>query len=288
MFIEVTSRAREVRSLYMVALLLILQLVLLSLQIEDQSGTLLLKRWALTAQAPFLNLSSTFVKGGQDVWRNYVWMRGARAENERLRETVQQLLLLNSAYEQVRQENIRLRRLLALKETVTFETIGARVVARTPSYLAKVIYIDRGAADGVFPNAPVLSGNEIVGRVVMVSRYDSQVQLITNTDASIGAMTERTRSQGVLRGSGDLLMDLTYIANTEQVNVGDVILSSGLDGIYPKGLPIGKVVESIKGTNIYRSIKVRPSADLGRLEEVSILLSNLKPEKEGNNDIGSN
>ncbi len=288
MFIEVTSRAREVRSLYMVALLLILQLVLLSLQIEDQSGTLLLKRWALTAQAPFLNLSSTFVKGGQDVWRNYVWMRGARAENEKLRETVQQLSLLNSAYEQVRQENIRLRRLLALKETVTFETIGARVVARTPSYLAKVIYIDRGAADGVFLNAPVLSGNEIVGRVVMVSRYDSQVQLITNTDASIGAMTERTRSQGVLRGSGDLLMDLTYIANTEQVNVGDVILSSGLDGIYPKGLPIGKVVESIKGTNIYRSIKVRPSADLGRLEEVSILLSNLKPEKEGNNDIGSN
>ncbi len=259
--------------------LLILQLALLSLQIEGPSGTLLFKTWTLAAQAPVIAVASGITGGFNHVWRGYIWMVGARAENEQLKQAVRQLSLVHSAYEQMKQENIRLRRLVSLNDTVAFQTVGARVVARTPGFLSNVIYINRGSADGVRVDAPVFSGDGIVGRAVIVASHQSQVQLITNPDASVGVMLERTRTPGVLRGSGDLLLDLNYVSNTEQIAVGDMVLSSGLDGIFPKGLVIGKVVDSRKGKGVFRAIKVEPIMDLVRIEEVSVLLSEPKPEK---------
>ena len=152
------------------------------------------------------------------------------------------------------------------------------MVARTPSFLSNVIYIDRGSKDGVPVDAAALSGDGIVGRTVLLSRHQSQVQLITNPDASVGVMLERTRVPGVLRGSGDFLLDLNYVGNSEQVESGDVVLSSGLDGIFPKGLAIGKVVSSCKGKGVFRSIKVQPFVDFMRIEEISILL---EPKPQG-------
>jgi rod shape-determining protein MreC len=259
--------------------LLVLQLVLLSLQIESPSGSLLFKTWVLAAQAPVIALTSRVTGGIRDIWRNYIWMIGARAENERLRETVRRLSMLNSAYKQVKQENLRLHRLLSLSENIAFEVVGARVVARAPGFLSNVVYIDRGLEDGVQIDMPMLSGDRIAGRTIVVSRHQSQVQLISNPDASMGAMLEQTRTPGVLRGSGDLLMELDYVGNTEQVNVGDVVLSSGLDGIFPKGLVIGKVVDSRRGNGVFRSIKVEPGADLIRLEELTVLVGGFRPER---------
>jgi rod shape-determining protein MreC len=154
-------------------------------------------------------------------------------------------------------------------------------VARTPSFLSNVIYIDRGSKDGVRNDKPVISGDGIVGRTVLVSRYQSQVQLITNPDASVGVILERTRTPGVLKGSGDFLLDLNYIGNSEQVENGDVVVTSGLDGIFPKGLAIGKVVDVRKGKGVFRSIRVQPYIDFMRVEEVSVILSDMMPEKVG-------
>lgn len=276
---DLSSKANRERAVLVMIPLLVLNLALLSLQIEGPSGTLLFKTWALAAQTPVIIVSSGITSGIRHVWRSYIWMIGARAENEQLQQTVSGLSLLNHAYEQTRQENLRLRRLVSLSENMAFQTVGARVVARTPSYLSNVIYINRGSQDGVPVDAPVLSGDGIIGRTVLVSKHQSQVQLITNPDASMGVLLERTRTPGVLKGSGDLLLDLNYISNTEQVAVGDVLLSSGYDGIFPKGLVIGKVVDSRKGKGVFRSIKVEPVMDLIRLEEVSVLLGERKPEK---------
>ncbi len=229
-------------------------------------------------QAPVIAVSSGITHGIRRVLTSYLWIVGARAENERLQETVRKLSLLNSSYEQARQENVRLHRLLSIDESIPYNTIGARVVARTPSFLSNVIYVDRGSRDGVQVDAPVLSGEGIVGRTVLLSKHQSQVQLITNPDASIGVMLERTRVPGVLRGSGDFLLDLNYVGNSEQVDKGDVVLTSGLDGVFPKGFAIGKVVESYKGKGVFRSIKVQPFVDFMRIEEISILLAP-KPER---------
>jgi rod shape-determining protein MreC len=269
---ELSSKAHKERAVLVTIPLLILQLALLSLQIEGPSGTLWFKTWALNVQAPVIAASSAITRGFRHVWTSYVWMVGARVENEKLREDVRRLSFQNSSYEQVRQENDRLRRLLSINASTAFNTLGARVVARTPSFLSNVIYINRGSKDGVRLDAPVLSGDGIVGRTVLVSRYQSQVQLITNPDASVGAMLERARTPGVLRGSGDYLLDLDYIGNSEQVNNGDVVYSSGLDGIFPKGLAIGKVVDSRKGKGVFRFIKVQPFMDFMRIEEVSVIL----------------
>lgn len=276
---DLTSKANRERVVFVMISLLVLQLVLLSLQIESPSGSLLFKTWVLAAQAPVIALTSRVTGGIRNTWRNYIWTVGARAENERLHEAVRQLWMLNNAYEQVKEENLRLHRLLSLSESIPFETVGARVVARAPGFLSNVVYVDRGLEDGVQIDMPVLSGDRIAGRTIVVSRHQSQVQLISNPDASMGAMLEQTRTPGVLRGSGDLLMELDYVGNTEQVNVGDVVLSSGLDGIFPKGLVIGKVADSRRGNGVFRAIKVEPGADLIRLEELTILVGGFKPER---------
>lgn len=268
---DLASRTNRERALLVTIPLLILQLIILSLQIEGPSGALLFKTWVLAAQAPAVALSSSITGGIRDLWKGYIWMVGARAENEKLREAVNRLLLANSAYEQIREENDRLRRLVSMTESLPSESVGARVIARTPGFLANVIYINRGSKDGLLVNEPVISGDGVVGRTVLVSARQSQVQLITNPDASVGVILESSRTPGVLKGTGDLLLDLNYINNSVPAAVGEIVLSSGLDGIFPKGLVIGKVVDSQKGKGVFRSITVEPAVDLVRLEEVSVL-----------------
>ncbi len=268
---DLSSRTNKERAVLVTAALLVLQLIILSLQVEGPSGTILFKTWALAAQAPVVAISSSIAGGIRHIWKGYIWMVGARAENQRLQEAVRRLLLSNGTYEQIRKENERLRRLVSLTESLPYESLSARVIARTPSFLSNVIYIGRGSKDGVRANEPVISGDGVVGRTVLVSARQSQVQLITNPDASVGAILESSRTPGVLRGTGDFLLDLNYIAHTVPVSVGDIVLSSGLDGIFPKGLVIGKVVDSQKGKGVFRSIKVEPAVDLIRLEEVAVL-----------------
>ncbi|NLV32261.1 MAG: rod shape-determining protein MreC [Acidobacteria bacterium] len=269
---ELPSRVNGQRSAAVLIPLLVLQLALLSLQIKTPSGTLLFKSWTMAAQAPVLSLFARITGGVGDFWRGYFWLVGARAENEALREAVQRLSLLNGAYEQSRLENERLRRLLTLSDSIERRALGARVTARAPSFLANLVYIDRGKRHGVRVDAPVISGEGIVGRVLLVSADQAQVQLITNPGAAIGVMLENSRTPGVLAGTGDPLLELKYIGDTDPVAVGEVVLSSGLDGILPKGMTIGRVVEVEKGKGVFQAIRVKPLVDLIHLEEVAVLL----------------
>jgi len=269
--IEFAPKMKEGRLIYVLIPLLFLHLGLISIQIEDPAGTILLKKAVFLASAPFFSLSSGMTRGGQYLWSNYVWLHNARQENAQLKETVQQLSLREKALVEAREENARLRRLLDLAPVLPARGVAAHVVGRAPNYLANLLYVDRGSSSGILVDSPVLAGDGIVGRVILTSLHNSQVQLITNPDASIGAMIDKSRSPGVLKGSGDPLLALNYIGNTEQVEPGDIIVSSGLDGIYPKGLPVGRVVESYKGKSVFRVIQVAPVADLLRIEEVLIL-----------------
>ena len=271
-----TPHVKRERVAWVLTSLLILHLVLLSLQIKDSSGTILLKTWSLRIQSPVIYVSDAALGGIKQIWHDYVWLVGARDENRQLKETVSRLSILNRSYEEARQENERLRSLVAMSESMNedagFRMIGARVSARTPEFLANILYVDRGSKHGVSINAPVFSGDGIVGRVVLVTERYSQVQLVTNPDAAIGAMLDESRTPGVLTGTGDALLTMNYINNTLPVKTGEVVFSSGLDGIFPKGIVIGTVVVSERGKDIFREIKVKPVTDLVRLEEVAILL----------------
>jgi rod shape-determining protein MreC len=262
--------------------LLLLQLALLSIQIENLSGTTLLKSWVLKAQAPVITVCSATTHSIRNVWYGYIWLVGARAENEQLRRHANQLSLLNRTYEQALQENDRLRQLISMGDRQSFRTIGARVTARAPNFLANNIYIDKGSIDGVFIDSPVFSGTGIIGRVIHVSKHQSQAQLITNPDASIGVMLEQSHTPGVLKGRGDFQLELNYIGNAQQVAVGEIVVSSGLDKIFPKGIVIGQVVESRKGRSVFREIKVKPLVDFIHLEEVAILMNEPRLDKSFN------
>lgn len=271
MSIEFASKG-EGRTLYVVLALLLLHLTLISIQVEDPSGTLLFKRWVLRAGAPILNASANVSHSVSRLWTGYLWFRGARAENAQLKDELQQLVLLNSRLTQAEEENARLRRLLDFGPSLPSQTLAARVIGRMPSFLSNTLYLDRGSADGVRANQAVLSYSGVIGRTLLVAGNNCQVQLLSNADASIGVIIERTRTPGVLRGMENLWLAMDYVSNTEEVVVDDLLISSGLDGIYPKGLPVGRVADSQKGESGFRKIRVEPHADLVRIEEVLILL----------------
>lgn len=271
MSIDFAPRMKEGRLVYLLIPLLLLHLVLVSFQIEDPAGTTLLKKAVFLASAPFFNLSAGLARGTRYLWSNYVWLHGARRENEQLKVAVRQLSERERALIQAQEENTRLRRLLDLAPSLPSQGVAAHVVGRVPSYLSNLLYVDRGSGSGIRVDSPVLSSEGVIGRVILTGRNNAQVQLITNPDASIGVMVERTRTPGVLKGSGNPLLSLDYISNTEQIEVGDLVISSGLDGVYPTGLPVGKVVESRKGKSVFRTIQVAPHADMLRLEAVLIL-----------------
>jgi rod shape-determining protein MreC len=270
--LEVAPKLKEGRAAVVLIPLLVMHLVLISLQIEDRGGTTLFRKWVLTSGAPFLSASSAVSGGLAGFWGGYIWLVGARAENHNLRETLSTLTLQNQALSDLKLENLRLKELLEFKESQGIQTLGARVVGRVPDYLAHMVYIDRGAADGVKVDMAVIAGYGAAGRAVLVSPHQAQVQLITNADASVGAMLATSRSPGVLRGTGGNLLRLEYINNTEEVAVGETVVCSGLDGVFPKGIPLGKVVNSRKGRTVFRDIEVEPFADLLRIEEVLLVV----------------
>jgi rod shape-determining protein MreC len=256
--------------------LLFFNLTLLSVQVQNPGAMTPIKTMVLSIQGPAVHAVSGTIGGVRNLWERYLGLVGTQAENKVLQEEIRHLKRLNRSYDEIRQENIRLRHLLSLSGSIEYDSISARVIARAPEFLlANVLYIDRGRKDGVQVDLPVLSGSGIIGRTVYVAGDQSQVQLITNPDASVGVMLENTRTPGVLRGTGELLMDLSYINNTEQIQAGDSVLTSGLDGIFPKGFLIGKVADFSQGDGIFYDIRVRPLADFRHIEEVSVLMPRL-------------
>ncbi len=276
--VELAPKGREIRSVWVLVFLLFVHLLLISVQVRSPSGAILLKQWALTLGTPLLNLSVAVGTAAEGAWTRYVWLRGAREENLRLRESVRALSLREAEYRELKQQNLRLRSLLEFAESLPLKGRSAQVTGRAPGYLAGTLLIDRGSTSGLRPDLPVVTAEGVVGRTVLVSPIGSQVQLITNTDAAVGVLVQRTGIPGVARGMGSRTMEVSYISNTEQVDVGDLIVTSGLDGIYPRGLPVGRVTESKKGNLVYRHIVAEPAADLMRLSEVLVLLENRWPE----------
>lgn len=272
---EYLGKLREGRLLRVLLPLLLVHLTLLSMQIQDPTGTLLFRRWTLEVAGPMMNASSAVSRGAVNAWKGYFWLLGVRAENGRLHSELRDLELRAKALAETEAESKRLRELLVFKETLRLETIGARVVGRapTPGYLASVLVIDRGLEDGVTPNAPVLVRGGVLGRILVVSQRNAQVQVITNGDAALGAMVERTRSPGVLHGTDGPVLRLDYIGNSEAIEVNDAVVTSGLDGVFPKGLPLGKVISSQKGNTAFRVIGVEPAVDAVRAEEVLVVIN---------------
>ena len=161
----------------------------------------------------------------------------------------------------------RVRELAGLQDPGIGKTIVANVIGRDAGR-SQTVTIDKGRAHGVKTDSAVITASGIVGRVILSSNFFSIVQLITDSQSAVGVMVESTRRQGIVKGTGGRDLDLDYIDDDNDLKEGDKFLTSGLDRIYPKGLPLGVITSVGSRRGLIRAVGIRPSADLGRLEEV--------------------
>jgi rod shape-determining protein MreC len=230
-----------------------------------------LGRAFLEVMAPF-ERGATALRGVvTGTWQNARELWSARAENRRLAEAVQQMTQDAGRMTELEMENARLRQLLDFRETMTGDLLTARVIGRDASRLSRTLVIGRGESDGVVKGAAVLAPAGVVGQVFLTSSHAARVLLISDHNSGVDAFVQRTRARGIVQGTVDAGCGLKYVKRTEDVQVGDVVVTSGLDGIFPKGLPIGQVVAVDKrGQGLFQYAEIAPRIDPDQLEEVLV------------------
>ena len=250
--------------------------ILISAQVQSKSGVRLLDAFALGAFAKVQQGAAGGIHGIRSAWGNYVDLRGVRAENEQLRSQVADLEVRLQEQRALAARTSKLQELLNLRSSVSAPTLAAEVIAGNPNPGMMTLTIDRGSADGVQENMAVIAPTGIVGRVVgSPAAHAARVQLIIDQHAAAGAVSERSRAGGMVVGRSDadgapLRMEL--VSNLADLKAGDLIITSGVDGIYPKGFAIGRAESVERRTGLYLTVTVRPTVDFRSLEEVLIVM----------------
>jgi len=210
----------------------------------------------------------------ESVWDGYLWLVGTRRENQLLLTEVSRLESEVVRLRELSQESMALREILELRKQTGFGGVVASVIGADPSGWIQSVTIDRGKVDGIKVDMPAVLGGAVVGQVRAVSSSASNVLVITDRSSGVGALIQRSRARGIVVGSGGNECFMEYVQNTEDVAIGDTVVTSGLDGIYPKGLEIGTVIEiqSPPG-EMFQRIRIAPSVNHERLETLFILTS---------------
>ncbi len=208
----------------------------------------------------------------EDTVKRYVWLRQVQEENELLQQRVAALEQRLADYREAYVENLRLRRLLDFKSTIHAETLAAQVVLHDLTGWFQTLMVDKGFLDGVAPDMAVVNDEGVVGRVLDVSDRYSRILLITDPGSAVDALVQRNRVRGVLSGKDSNSCFLRYVRGNQDVQVGDLIITSGKDGVYPKGLRLGVVQGIVKDpVDLFQRIHVKPLVRLTALEEVLII-----------------
>ncbi len=276
------------RNLIVLAAILFAQIVGLAIQVKrpaQQGDTRLIRVWAVSAITPLekaIVSTQNFLYGG---WHNYVYLRGVRRENRELKAQLDQMKLDQVRLREDAEMARRIQSLLAFKEQHIDATVAAQVIGTSGSDQSRVLYIDKGSSDGIRNDLAVITPNGIVGKVVQVFPDSAQVLPINDQLSGVGVMLQNTRLQGILRGSANGATTVQYVMADERVVPGEGVVTSGGDRIFPKGLPVGKVVDVTPGKDLFLNIRVLPSAQLDRLEEV-LVVTNITEQPPDVKDLG--
>ena len=266
---------RRQRIGYLVLAVVLGHVILISAQVNVRQEENFLQVVSFSALAGIEEIISFGTNAVGTAWSRYVSLRDAEEENAVLRESIGQLEL------QLQQQNALARRarslqhLLELRKSVELLTLSAQVIAVDATPWFRTFTVDRGTGDGVRQDLAVIAPNGVVGRVVGTpGPRAAKVQLLIDRNAAAGALIERTRAAGVVTGvDGQSLLRMDYVSNLEDVQIGDAVVTSGTDGIYPKGFIIGTVADVRRGDDLYKSILVAPVVEFAKLEDVLIVLN---------------
>lgn len=272
------------RPFFILIALLAAQFLLLSFQITRNSNVRLIKVWAADALDPFERSLRGVADGATLSWRVTGGLWHAQKQNEELNV---KLVTAESQIQQLSEqaaETQRLRALLDFKSHLPFQTVAAEVIASSPGENSNAVFIGKGADSGLTTDLAVITPEGVAGKLIAVFPHTAQVLLITDPSSGVGSLFQSTRVQGVLKGEGNGLCRLDYVMNEEKVAAGETVLTSGLDQIFPKGLPLGTVVNVGDG-NIYKNVAVKPAAALDRLEDVLVVLKPVPNQQEARNAL---
>ncbi|MCC7179801.1 MAG: rod shape-determining protein MreC [Acidobacteria bacterium] len=251
----------------------VLHVVIISAQVNTASGLPVLQVVTFGAFAELQRMVTSGVTGVQGLWSGYVDLRGVKDENTALRQELQALQIRLQEERALAQRAEDLRQLLELRQRAELDTTAAEIIAASASPEFRTVTIDKGSTDGLQADMAVISPAGVVGRLILPSRRAAKVQLLIDRNAAAGAIIERSRAQGVAVGFGTGELRMDYVSATADVKAGDLVITSGIDGIYPKGFVIGTVDSVDKGTGTYHEVRVRPAVDFSRLEEVLVVLT---------------
>jgi rod shape-determining protein MreC len=258
--------------LLLLASLFILVLGLFSYQLKTAQKPGLLRKIVLEITFPLESMIHDSLGGMEKTWQRYLFLYGLSAENKGLRETNARLARKVFEYREAYLENIRLRKLLAFKEKLSYTTVAAGITRRDTAGIMKTLMIDRGESDGIRKGQPVLVETGLVGRVIETTWHAARVLVVTDENSNVDALIQRTRVNGILQGTGMGACNLKYIVKTEPVQKGDIVLTSGLGGVFPKELILG-VVRAVGNnkTSMFQNIEVISFADFQKMEEILVI-----------------
>jgi len=261
------------RSLALLAGVLLAQILMLAVQIKRDSRGRLIRVWAVSTVTPFERAGAWSVVKVRGVWRHYFALQGTSRDNETLRTENDALKLAISQLQSKAAEADRLGALLQFKTSnEKVKMVGARVIGASAGTASRTIEIDRGERDGIHRNQPVITPDGAVGKVIEVYHDSAQVLLLTDKDSGVGAMLVESRIQSPVGGTGEPMLTMKYVPADDTVNVGEKIVTSGMDRIFPRDVPVGTVLE-VKAGYPFKQVRVMPAARLDRLEEVFVLLT---------------
>lgn len=207
------------------------------------------------------------------LWEGYFFFVGLREENLRLREQVEKLSMDNNRYKEILSAYERLTHLLEFRESLPGKVVASRVIGRDPTGWFESIIIDKGRSAGIRLNMPVVHSFGVVGRVVSVSWNYSKVLLIIDQNSSVDCLIQSTRERGMFKGVSADRCRLDYVTRSTTAQPGDKVVTSGLGGVFPKGLPLGEIVSIAEMPGgLFKEIQVQPAVDFSKLEEVLVVM----------------
>ena len=249
------------------------QILLISAQVNTERGVPVLEEVTFGTFAEVQRAATSAIGAVRTGWTNYFALQGVQEENARLREEVAALRIGLQQERALAEQSRALQGLLEMKSAVQLSTTAASVIAGGASPEFRTITIDKGTGDGLKPDMAVLAPAGVVGRIIMPSGRASKVQLLIDRDAAAGATVERSRAQGVVVGTGTDRFRLDHVPSTADIQVGDRVVTSGIEGIYPKGFVIGQIESLKRQTGEFTDVVVRPAVEFSALESVLVVLT---------------
>jgi rod shape-determining protein MreC len=248
-------------------------LLFFSLNVPHNREANVLERTVLSGLSPLLQPVSRVSSFVEDFWDSYIRLVDTHNENQRLQEDIRNLNLRIQEGNEALLANKRLERLLDMKSSVKAPTIAATIIGEDATSWFRTLIINRGTSSGIREGMAVISADGIVGQTAKVSLSTSRVLLLTDHASGISATIQRSRARGVVKGKGEMLCALEFTTREEDVKVGDTVITSGIGGIFTKGLQIGEVTMVKRGEyGIFQTVSIRPAVNLPHLEEVLVVL----------------